>query len=271
MERIIYGSPDECQKFDERHRLWAEAMAHISHAVNLAFTRVQTMEGAVDKLVYFLGRICVEDFNEIMLVCYHGYGIAAVKLLRSMYEHAVTLHYLHEHPDDVPKFIAYGRIQNEKLASRLLETFGNNVLPAEDVTRIKRKAAEVKNDFMIPECDHPDAKMRLNHSWSRLDFVAMAQQTGELGKLIIPGYYMPLRHAHTSFAGITERQEIIGETMTPTEASQPRLIDRSLMTANFCVLDAIWLQEQRFKVEGLTKALQTCKEDFAREWSVELH
>jgi hypothetical protein len=271
MELTVYGLPEECRKFDERHPLWGEAMAHISQAVNIAFTRVDTMDSAADKLVYSLGRICAEDFNEITLVCYHGYGIAAAKLLRSMYEHTVTLHYLHEHPADVSRFIAYGHIQNDKLASRLLEIFGDNVLPAENVARIRRKAAEVKNDFMIPECDHPDAKMRLNHSWSKLDLIAMAKRTGELGKFVVPGYYMPLRHAHASFAGITERLEMVGEAMTATETSQPKLIDRSLMTAHFCLLDAIWLQDQRFKIKGLAEALQTCKEDFAHEWSVELH
>lgn len=262
----IYGFPDECQKFDERHPLWQEATSNISHAVNIACSRVETMESEVDKLVYFFGRICAEDFAEITLVCYHGYGIAAAKLLRSMYEHAVTLRYLHEHPDEVPKFIAYGRVQNDKLASRLLETFGDKILPAEDVARIKRNAAEVKEDFMIPECDHPGAKMRLNHSWSRLDFVAMAQKTGDLGKLIISGYYMPLRHAHASFAGMTERLEMVGDTMAPIVESDPNLIDRSLMTAHVCIVDAIRLQEERFKIEGLPEALQICRQDFDRVW-----
>jgi len=49
---------------------------------------------------------------------------------------------------------------------------------------------------MIPVCDHPGSKMRLNHTWNKLDFVAMAKKAGEIGKLIVPGYYFPLRHAH---------------------------------------------------------------------------
>jgi hypothetical protein len=54
---------------------------------------------------------------------------------------------------------------------------------------------------MIPVCDHPDAKMRLNQTWNKLDFVSMAKTTGDLGDLIIPGYYLPLRHAHPTFGG----------------------------------------------------------------------
>jgi hypothetical protein len=189
-----------------------------------------------------------------------------------MYEHAVTLNYLNEHPDEVPKFIAYGRIQNDKLANRLIETFGDKLWPAEDLAEalasIKHSATEVREEFMIPECDHPGAKMRLNHSWNRLDFVAMAQRT-VLGNLILTGYYMPLRHAHASFAGLTDRLEMVGDTMSSITDSQPDLIDRTLMTAHVCVLNAISVQDERFKLEGLATALQTCRQDFVRIWSSE--
>src|SRR5690348_12539788 len=97
----FYGFPDECRKFEERHPLWNEAMSNLVRALNVAFIRVQTMDNPEDKLVYLLGRVCLEDFMEIALVCYHGYGVAASKLVRSMYEHAVTLRYLHEHPEEV--------------------------------------------------------------------------------------------------------------------------------------------------------------------------
>src|SRR5271166_5302349 len=93
-----------------------------------------------------------------------------------------------EHPAEVETFIDYYHVQNDKLISRLVETFGDNILPAEVIAEARRKAAEVKQDFMVPVCDHPGAKMRLNHTWSKLDFVAMAKKTGDLGKLIIPGY-----------------------------------------------------------------------------------
>src|SRR5580692_7479548 len=118
----FYGFPDECKKFDQRHPVWNEIMGNLVKAMNLAFTRVQVMEGVADKLVYFFGRIVLEDFMEITLVCYHGYGVAASKLVRSMYEHAVTLRYLHEHPEEIDTFLNYHRIQNDKLISRLIET-----------------------------------------------------------------------------------------------------------------------------------------------------
>jgi hypothetical protein len=263
----IYGFPDECRKFDDRHPLWQEIMPNLERALNIAFTRVQVMDGSADKFVYFFGRVCLEDFMEILLVSYHGYGVAASKLVRSMYEHSVTLRYLHEHPAEVETFINYYLVQNDKLISRLVETFGDSILPAETIAEARRKAAEVKEDFMVPVCDHPGAKMRLNHTWSKLDFVAMAKRTGDLGKLIIPGYYMPLRHAHATFAGLTERLEIVNGQMSLKTDAQPDMADRSLITAHNCILNALEVQKEHFKIEGLEEAMQVCFRDFVRVWS----
>jgi hypothetical protein len=263
----FYGFPDECHKFEQRHPVWNEIMGNLVKAMNLAFTRVEVMEGAADKLVYFFGRIVVEDFMEVTLVCYHGYGVAASKLVRSTYEYAITLRYLHEHPDEAETFLAYHLVQQEKLISRLTETFGENILPGQLIADASRKAADVKGDFLVPVCDHPGAKMRLNHTWNRLDFVAMAKKTGDLGKLIIPGYYLPLRHAHPTFGGLTERMEIVDSHLGLKRESQPEIADRSLMTAHNCMLDALKVQSQHFKIEELENAIQVCLRDFLRVWS----
>ena len=266
-ELAFYGFPEECRKFQQRHPVWHETTGNLEKAMNLAFTRVQVMDGAADKLVYFFGRIVVEDFFEITLVCYHGYGVAASKLVRSMYEYAVTLRYLHEHPDEAETFLAYHLVQQDKLVNRMIETFGESILPPDQIAEVRSKAAEVKEDFMVPVCDHPGAKMRLNHSWNKLDFVAMAKKTGELGTLIIPGYYMPMRHAHPTFGGLSERLEVVDGHMGLQADAQPEIADRSLTTAHNCILNALNVQGSHFNIEGLEEALRVCYRDFLRVWS----
>jgi hypothetical protein len=64
----IYGFPEECKNFDERHPLWNEMMCNLVTALNIAFTRVEDMTLAVDKFVYFFGRVIYEDFMEITLI-----------------------------------------------------------------------------------------------------------------------------------------------------------------------------------------------------------
>jgi hypothetical protein len=41
-----------------------------------------------------------------------------------MYEFAVTLRYLHGHPDEAETFLAYHLVQQDKLVSRTIETSG---------------------------------------------------------------------------------------------------------------------------------------------------
>jgi|SRR5271154_5881234 len=265
----IYGFADECQKFDERHPLWHEIMSNLERALNLAFTRVQTMSLIEDKLVYFLGRACVKDFLEITLVCYHGYGTAAAKLLRSMYERTVTLRFIHENPCEAVLFKEYHPVQQDKLFSRLIETFGPDILPTEVIEETHRRAAAVREKYMITHCEKCETK-RLNHTWNKLDFVAMAKKTGGgLDKMILPGYYFPLRHAHPTFAGLSEGFEIVNGTLTPGPDSNPDLADRSLTTAHNCILNVLEVQNERFKIEGLVEANQVCLKDWVRVWSPE--
>jgi hypothetical protein len=153
------------------------------------------------------------------------------------------------------------------LIRRLIETFGDDVLPAELVQDWRRKADEVRDQFMIPICDHPNAKRKLNHSWNKLDFVSMAERTGEIGKLIVPGYFFPLRHAHPTFGGLTQRLEIVEDRMAFKQDSEPTMVDDALMTAHNCILDALEVQKQRFSLDGLEEAMQVCLRDFLRVWS----
>lgn len=52
----------------------------------------------------------MEDFNEVLLLCGNGYGIGAEKLIRGMYERAVTLVYLHQHPEYADDFLDYHKV-----------------------------------------------------------------------------------------------------------------------------------------------------------------
>lgn len=263
----FYGFPDECKKFDQRHPLWGEAMKNIVRALDLAFTRVVTADSPADKFVYFFGRTCMEDFMETLLVCYHGYGVAAAKLVRSLYEHAVTLRYLHQNPEEVQTFIDYHLIQDGKLVRRLIETFGESVLPGMLVEETRRKADEVREDFMIDDCKKCGTK-RLNHTWSKLDFVAMAKKTGSLGELIVPAYFFSLRHAHATFGGLTERLEITDGRMEMKQ-NQTDVADRALVPSHLCILNVLEVQDERFKIEGLKEAIQVCFQDYERVWTSE--
>jgi hypothetical protein len=60
---------------------------------------------------------------------------------------------------------------------------------------------------------------------------------------------------------LTERLEIVDGQMSLKPDAQPEMADRSLITAHNCILNALEVQKERFKIEGLEEAMQICFRD----------
>jgi hypothetical protein len=159
----------------------------------------------------------------------------------------------------------YHWVQQYKLMKPILETFGNDVLTLDAVAKVQRRYSEVKEDFMVTDCSRCETK-RLNHTWSKLDFVSMAKRTGAIGTLIVPGYFLPLRHAHSTFGGLSERLESANDRMEFQGESQPDMADQALATAHNCILDVLEVQKARFTIDGLEEQLQICLKDYLEIW-----
>lgn len=181
----------------------------------------------------------------------------------------MTLKYLHDHPEELEAFRDFDRVQQYKLMKPILETFGDGV--ATDIVEdTNRRYAEVKSKFMVKSCKSKTCdERRVAHTWSKLDFVSMAKTTGAIGSLIVPGYFIPLRHAHSTFRAMMDRLETHDQKLAFQRESQPDEADNALMTAHNCILVALEVQEERFKIPGLKSALGDCIRDWALIWSPE--
>jgi hypothetical protein len=265
---FIAGIPAEWKDFEERHRTFLERYSHLREALNTAFLRTLTRSEPLEKFVFGYGRLCCEDFSEVFLLCANGYGVGALKLLRTLYEHAVTLRYIHEHPEELDNFWDFAYVAEHKVLKPIIETFGERafentpVRPAEVEERFQR----IKDRFMITDCKKCGTK-RLNHTWNKLDFATMAKRAGRLGALIVPAYYVPLNHAHSTFASLASRLALLdggGFTFVPT--AQSKEADTVLITAHNVILQVLEVQDERFSVPGLKEKLQTCSQDFLDIW-----
>jgi len=268
-----YGFPDACAASNDRHPQWSAVMQRLWLTISSAFTRqldsdTQDVDTDMAKFVYFYGNLVAEDFGEVFLMAANGYGYGAMKLLRSMYEHTVTLKYLHDHPEELQAFIDFDRVQQYKLMKPICETFGERLLPAETVAETERRYEEVKSKFIVKSCKSKACdEKRIGHTWSKRDFVSMAKTTGAIGSLIVPGYYLPLSHAHATLRAMMERLEMTDEYLGFQRESQPDEADQSLMTAHNCIIVALEVQEERFKIPGLKSAIEACCRDWALIWS----
>jgi hypothetical protein len=224
-------------------------MSRIDEVINLAFTRTQVMKTLLERFVYFYGNLVVEDFLELFLMAVNGYRFGAMKLLRSMYEHTVALKYLHLNPDEFQAFFDFDGIQQYRLTKQIVDTFGEGALSPDILAGTERDYAKVKDKFMVKSCKSKTcSEQRVGHTWSKLDFVSIAKKAGVMGSSIIPGYYMPLRHAHSTFRAMTERLEMGSGQMDFRRESQPREADQALMTGHNCLLLALEVQKEQFNV-----------------------
>jgi len=266
VRQLIFGFQEEWADFQKRNARFLERFPNFEKAFNLAFGRTMKLTEVIDKFVLMYGRVCLEDFFEILLCCGNGNGVAAQKLLRGLYERVVTLRYLHEHPTELDDFLDYHWVAQRKLMNACKETMGEDLFPGETVRDIEARYQAAKEKFMITDCAKCGTK-RLNHTWTKLDFASMARATSSLGKLLVPGYYIPLRNAHATVASMLSRMEA-GQNggISFAEAAQRKEADNALRVSHNIVLDALRVEDEHFAIPGLKEQNEVCLRDFVDIW-----
>jgi hypothetical protein len=260
----VFGFQTEWRDFEKRNVLFLERFPGLEDTLKLTFRDTQLSE-PIDKIIFLFGRVCVEDFFEILLCCANGNGQAAQKLLRGLYERVVTLEYLHEHPEEIDDFLDFHLVSQRKLMIACEATMGKGTFPPEMTADIEQRYQDVKDKFMVTDCEVCGTR-RPNHTWNKLDFVSMANTTS-LGRLIVPGYYLPLRQAHATVGSMLSRMvatENDGVSFEVTAQRKPA--DRALRVSHNIVLNVIRVEEEHFKIPSLKEKYDTCLQDFMDIW-----
>ncbi len=200
------GGLEEQTQFIKRHQTFLNKFPNLQKALDAVFVRQFSGSDLSDRIIFSLGRLCVEDFMEILVLAGNGYGIGALKILRGMYEKAVTAWYLHANPEETEKFMDFYWVSQQKLARAVVDTFGERVLPKDKLEETEKMYRSVRDKFMVTDCERCGTK-KLNYAWSKLDFVSMARRVGSIGQFIVPAYYVPTQQAHTTMRAILSRLE----------------------------------------------------------------
>lgn len=262
----LYGFPQEWSAFAERQAEFTKRFINIDNAIKTAFQRLHKTSTMTERTIYFLGRLGVEEFMEILLLSANGYGIGAQKIVRGMYERAVTARYLHKFPAETENYLAYKRVADHKLLRASQTTMGSDVFSEEQSDNIVRDFEAVKERFTISEC-RTCKTTRLNHSWSKVDIISMARMADtNLWKWAVPGYYRPMQELHSSLSAIFSRLDPdavkSGEGLIFDGAAQPERADEALVTGFYILLNILDLQQECFRIEEFQPLLQTCVDDF---------
>lgn len=266
LKNPVVGFPKEWGRFFERNPHWPQALGNLHQTLEKVFIRDAKIDKPSERIVFFMGRLCAEDFNEIFLLAANGYGFGSLKILRGLYERVVTTAYISQNESEAEQFLEYHFIHSGKLITHAETFFGNleKYIDKEEILNIKSDFEKYKEKFQQTACKKCKTQ-RIMLSWSKLDIAAMAAKT-QLDQLYFPGYYFPTIQSHATASSIVHRiKSSENGAVSFNEASQPEIADRALIIAHNLVVRLIDIQNDYFSL-NISKDMELLLKDFKLVW-----
>lgn len=166
------------------------------------------------KVLYFLFRQVIEEFNAIVILSTNGFSRGSTILLRSMFEHCTTLMFFQKslsneidpNGDTIERFIDYWSVSRRKGLFALKEAYEGD-FKEEDFVHIEDEYQKVKSMFTVEACKKCGST-RPAISWSKRDTVSLAKLAGMPQTVIYFCYSEAITYAHPSMAYIDSRFKI---------------------------------------------------------------
>jgi hypothetical protein len=267
---IYFGDPSECDAFVKSHSEFFKRVRDLESLLRRAFVRSFTTGSLADKVIFFLGNLCVEDFNEILLLCGNGCGSGGLKILRGMYEKCVTAGFLASLPgaereQEAQKFVDWHHIDNWKLWNRVQDAYKDRqLLTPGRIAQMKAEYERVKKT-LPPPCQKCG---RGQISWSKLDLFSMAQKAGsELVELYPTCYLEPTFQTHATSTALYRRLKLASnDEITFNDALQRNWAQWALSGAHALIVSALDLQIQHFRLDELAEDKERALADYQTVW-----
>lgn len=250
----------------DNHPLWPEKYKLLTSTLTKVFVREVSTSCAADRVVFYLGRLCVEDFNEIFILCGNGCGIGGLKILRGLYERVVTHGYIAKNPDQAEIFLEYHHIHKGKMLTHVEKIFDlENEIELEELNTAKENYKKYKEKFKIDDCKKCGTKKTM-FSWSKLDTASMAKKIG-LDGLYFAGFFYPTLQTHATPTSLMARMEVgKNGNLTFTEGAQHEWASKALITAHNIIISVIMIQNSYFKL-NIDSEIQERMNDFQEMWA----
>ena len=207
---------------------------------NLLGLSIEVVETSLEKVAFALGRLAVEDFMEILLVAGNGYGVAGLKLLRSMFERMVTMMYLIRHPDEVENFLGFHWVHLRKTVNHLKATGGDpaKYYSTAELADLATQYQSVRPRYeILCEC----GRSRGLPAWTKRDMATLTRDVG-LEASYLTLYVWPTFQVHTTTSGMVLRLEETSDGVLFRAGAQRQEADNAALAGHTCM--AIVLEEQ---------------------------
>ena len=249
-----FGETPESNAFFERQPGFYPVFERLVRLCNVCFGPRQPTSLPND-IFLRLGVTCRTEFLEVLFLAANGHAVGATKLLRGLYERAVTLAYLLRHPEKVKRFVAYAAI-NE---FRLIEA-ARKIMTDEQLDAVLRYGSI---SDMTERYDHYKTQFtrrnkKIAPSWD-VDFASQVRDVGSpFEEYYLNAYLMPTQHLHATLTSVMQPGE---------RQSDLALADMTLMMAHALLLKVMELHNQQFLL-SIENELAVCTADFVSLWKL---
>lgn len=268
-----FGSEEEWIRFNKDFPVFVEKYAALEELRDKIFQRGGVGD-KLDRLVFGLGRVCAEDFQQALVLGGNGFGIGALQIVRGMYERLVTTAFLIKQPDKVADFIDYHCVQERKSLNILREIYNGDdllkMIPQERQDEIQHNYEEVTKNgrFSEPVCKHTDKRKPLS-SWINIAMAGLALKAERgLSDMYFNYYNRPTMMSHSTVASVLARlrEGDDGNPMFDNEG-QKRVVKEAVTAAHHLLLLVLDLQNDHFKLK-LDEELKQLTKDYRDCWAL---
>jgi Family of unknown function (DUF5677) len=248
------GDTEKSRAFVARNPQFPAAIERLMTVADKCFARDPASKNHFENICFWLGHACRQDFIEIMFLAVHGFGGGVTKILRSLYERAVTIEYLKKNPEKVGRFMRFAAIQEHRALEAALkagitaEKIDAAVGPPNTVAEIRDRFQKHKAEFKALRCEVCGVKTP--PSWD-IDLSSMVRQVGGLyNQVFVLANNSPNFIIHATLASASPWDERREEADAKT----------ALMIATALFIAVVEAQNQLFDLK-LDNDLELCKAD----------
>jgi hypothetical protein len=256
----IFEIPDtvKARAFFARNPQFPDAIQRLFDTGNKCFGRNPRPANQLEHLCFWLGHTCRQDFLEVIFLAINGYGTGATKILRSLYERAVTIEYLIQNPGKVDRFLQFAAIQENRAVAAALkhlpaERIDTALGPGNTVAEVRKRYEQYKGNFKATACTVCGVKTP--PTWD-LDLVSMVQRVGDPYKTVfLLAYTNPNFKIHATLASASQHDEDREEK----DAETAFIVATELCLAVFRSQNALFSLKLDADIEACTSDLRNAQ------------
>ncbi len=252
---------DRLSNFEAQHPKFVERLPRIVGAIDFTLNHsgLSQPKTKADRAIFLLCHSVICEFEEVVHLCSGGFGIGSMKVLRGMYEKAVTADYLMQNHKEAVCFLAFHRVQDHKLKSSLRR---NSDGESAELSLAKRFRQKVEWKFKFKQESCKTCGKTPMPSWTKKSI----KELSESSKYLLGDYYgfcyqAGTLHSHATLHGLAARLSMAKSgalSLEPTQEAQ--YVYLSLYYGHLLVLVTLHILDDQFSL-GMRDNLNDWNED----------